>query len=68
VELRRRTVAGELGAPRVLSDESALAYNPQLAVDGSGRATVVWLAPPARVARTVAPDGTLSPIRDLAAG
>ncbi|HEX8103413.1 MAG TPA: hypothetical protein VF533_12425 [Solirubrobacteraceae bacterium] len=60
IHARRRTVAGGLGAQRMLSDPADNGYSVQLAVDPAGKATVAWYAVGQWQARTITPSGTAS--------
>lgn len=61
--VRRRSVAGAWGARRVVSQSTSGVEAPHLAVDADGKATAVWAEPVAGTywARTVKPEGTMSP-------
>jgi hypothetical protein len=58
---------GQTGSPRVLSDPTLDASNPEVGIDGDGRATVVWLARRSgRIQWTrLAADGVQAPVQTL---
>ena len=71
IQERKIAAGGALGAIKTLSAPNGSAISPQVAIDSTDGATVVWQRDAASIeriqARRIAANGTLDPIRTLAA-